>query len=243
MTWALLSLACNQLRLSHTFYDAFLGTFPQQENRNNKTRTLRWSNTGTARCGPLDGASTTVNNRSYFGEVHGRPQPGPHALHQHALLCGQQVVLHGFDEVIFARTAVLHQRFLLYPLREDSRQALWGEELVRENMLREHTGKKQSICPVQTNLCAGTWPTEDHDQEKKKRKSRWKAGWDLGLWGFTWDSPPMMSQHKWIWRCKDSDLGSQEKWTAGSSTGRDNAITSWYSLPTQKSKWKETQTT
>lgn len=243
MTWALLSLACNQLRLSHTFYDAFLGTFPQQENGKNKTRTLRWSNTGTARCGPLDGASITVNNRSYFGKVHGCPQPGPHALHQHALLCGQQVVLHGFDEVIFARTAVLHQRFLLYPLREESRQALWGEELVRGNMLREHTGKKQSVCPVQTNLCAGTWPMEDHDKKRKRgnlgerQDGTWGFGVLLGI------HPPMMSQHKWIWRCKDSDLGFQEKWTAGSSTGRDNAITSWYSLPTQKSKWKETQIT
>lgn len=45
----------------------------------------------------------------------------PHAcacrLHQSPLVGRQQVVLHGLDEVVFTRAAVLYQRLLLHPLK------------------------------------------------------------------------------------------------------------------------------
>lgn len=38
------------------------------------------------------------------------------SLHQRPLLCRQKVVLHGFDQVVFARTAILDQGLFLHPL-------------------------------------------------------------------------------------------------------------------------------
>lgn len=47
---------------------------------------------------------------------------GSHAsaggLHQGSLVGWQQVILHGFNQVVFTRAAVLNQRLLLHPLKQ-----------------------------------------------------------------------------------------------------------------------------
>lgn len=59
-----------------------------------------------------------------------RPHPCACSFHQSPLVSGQQVILHGLDQVVFTCAAVLYQRLLLHPLNT-ARE----EELVRGGIL------------------------------------------------------------------------------------------------------------
>lgn len=52
----------------------------------------------------------------YLGATGRGPHPRASRFHQSPLVGRQQVVLHGLDQVVFTRTAVLDQRLLLHPL-------------------------------------------------------------------------------------------------------------------------------
>lgn len=54
--------------------------------------------------------------RGYLRTAGWRPHPCACGFHQSPLVSWQQVVLHGLDQVVFTRAAVLYQRLLLHPL-------------------------------------------------------------------------------------------------------------------------------